>query len=58
MNLWGSAEAGKAANAIINQGLDTFNSNLEKLANSAGTTQAAYEAMTNTTAFSTERMEN
>lgn len=58
MNLWGSAEAGKAANAIINQGLDTFNSNLEKLTNSAGTTQAAYEAMTNTTAFSTERMEN
>lgn len=58
MNLWGSAEAGKAANAIINQGLDTFNSNLEKLANSAGTTQTAYEAMTNTTAFSTERMEN
>lgn len=58
MNLWGSAEAGKAANAIINQGLDTFNSNLEKLANSAGTTQAAYEAMTNTTAFSTERLEN
>lgn len=33
MNLWGSAEAGKAANAIINQGLDTFNSNLNKLAN-------------------------
>ena len=58
MNLWGSAEAGKAANAIINQGLDTFNANLEKLENSAGTTQAAYEAMTNTTAFSTERMEN
>jgi TP901 family phage tail tape measure protein len=58
MNLWGSAEAGKAANAIINQGLDTFNSNLDKLANSAGTTQVAYEAMTNTTAFSTERMEN
>lgn len=58
MNLWGSAEAGKAANAIVNQGLDTFNANLEKLTNSAGTTQAAYEAMTNTTAFSTERMEN
>lgn len=58
MNLWGSAEAGKAANAIINQGLDTFNTNLEKLEHSAGTTQAAYEAMTNTTAYSTERMEN
>lgn len=58
MNLWGSAEAGKAANAVINQGLNTFNSNLEKLENSAGTTQAAYEAMTNTTAYSTERLEN
>lgn len=58
MNLWGSAEAGKAANAIINQGLDTFNTNLEKLGNAAGTTQAAYEAMTNTAAYSTERMEN
>ncbi len=58
MNLWGSAEAGKAANAIINQGLDTFNSNLNKLANSAGTTQAAYEAMTDTTAYGTERMQN
>lgn len=58
MNLWGSAEAGKAANAIVNQGLDTFNTNLEKLENSAGTTQAAYETMTNTTAYSTERMEN
>lgn len=58
MNLWGSAEAGKAANAIINQGLETFNTNLEKLENSAGTTQAAYEAMTDTAAFSTERMEN
>ncbi len=58
MNLWGSAEAGKAANAIINQGLDTFNSNLEKLANSAGTTQRAYDAMTETTAHGTERMDN
>lgn len=58
MNLWGSAEAGKAANAIINQGLDTFNANLERLEHSAGTTQAAYEAMTNTTAYSTGRMEN
>ena len=35
MNLWGSAEAGKAANAVINQGLDTFNTNLDKLRNSA-----------------------
>lgn len=58
MNLWGSAEAGKAGNAIINQGLDTFNVNLNKLANSAGTTQAAYEAMTNTAEHATERLGN
>lgn len=58
MNLWGSAEAGKASNAIINQGLETFNTNLDKLANSAGTTQLAYDAMTETTAHGTQRMEN
>lgn len=58
MNLWGSAEAGKASNAIINQGLDTFNQNLEKLSNSAGTTERAYQTMTSTTEFSTRRMEN
>ena len=58
MNLWGSAEAGKAANAVINQGLDTFNTNLDKLRNSAGTTEKAYATMTNTTEFATQRMEN
>ena len=31
MNMWGSAEAGKAANAIIGQGLDKFNENLTTL---------------------------
>ncbi|MDD2979526.1 MAG: phage tail tape measure protein [Hespellia sp.] len=58
MNLWGSAEAGKAANAIINQGLDTFNTNLEKLQNSSGATAMAYETMTGTTEFATQRMAN
>lgn len=58
MNMWGSAEAGKAANAVINQGLEQFNVNLEKLRNSAGTTQAAYETMTNTTEFANQRMTN
>lgn len=42
MNLWGSAEAGKAANAVINQGLETFNDNLITLKNSSGATAAAY----------------
>ncbi len=58
MNLWGSAEAGKAANAIINQGLETFNNNLDSLHNSAGTTAAAYETMTSTSEFATQRMTN
>lgn len=58
MNLWGSAEAGKAANAIINQGLETFNENLVILTNSTGLTQKSYEAMTSTAAFSTERLNN
>lgn len=48
MNLWGSAEAGKASNAIVNQGLETFNDNLGALQNSAGTTATAYETMCDT----------
>lgn len=58
MNLWSSAEAGKAANAIVSQGLSTFNSNLEKVRNSAGATEKAYEAMTNTSSYATQRVEN
>ena len=53
MNLWGSAEAGKAANAIISQGLETFNSNLKTVAGSAGTTEAAYKTMTETASHKT-----
>lgn len=58
MNMWGSAEAGKAANAIIGQGLDTFNQNLATLKNSAGATQAAYDTMANTTEYAHQRMDN
>ena len=50
MNLWGSAEAGKAANAIISQGLVTFNDNLKAVSTSAGVTQAAYKTMSETAA--------
>lgn len=45
INLWSSAEAGKAANAIVNQGLQEFNTNLETISGSMGTTQSAYETM-------------
>lgn len=58
MNLWGSAEAGKAANAILSQGLDNFNSNLIAVENSAGATASAYSIMADTTAYAHERMNN
>ena len=48
MNLWSSAEAGKASNAIVSQGLEQFNENLLTIQNSAGLTQSAYETMANT----------
>ena len=58
MNMWGSAEAGKAANAIINQGFDQFASSLDQLQNSSGTTASAYETMTNTVQHQTEMLTN
>lgn len=58
MNMWGSAEAGKAANAIINQGLETFNENLKSLADSSGTTESAYETMCNTVEHQTQLLQN
>lgn len=58
MNLWSSAEAGKASNAIINQGLDTFNDNLTSLESNIGATESAYAIMTDTTEYSNERMQN
>lgn len=56
MNLWGSAEAGKASNAIVNQGLGEFNENLHKLADSAGATESAYGTMADTTSTKIDRM--
>lgn len=58
MNMWGSAEAGKAANAIIGQGLDTFNDNLTTLQTEAGTTAEAYAVMAGTTKFAHDKMDN
>ena len=48
MNLWGSAEAGKAANAILSQGTDNFRQSLDELGNSSGTTENAYSTMMDT----------
>lgn len=58
MNMWGSAEAGKAANAIIGQGLDTFNENLSTLQTSVGVTAQAYAVMANTTEYAHNKMDN
>lgn len=58
MNLWGSAEAGKASNAIISQGLNEFNNNLVALQESAGATSKAYETMADTTEFAHQKMLN
>jgi TP901 family phage tail tape measure protein len=57
MNLWSSQEAGKAANAIINQGLDTFNENLKTLEDQTGTTEEAYGQMTDTFAWKTQDLQ-
>lgn len=54
MNLWSSAEAGKASSAIVSQGLEKFNDNLNQIENSAGLTEEAYEKMTHTLSFQTD----
>ncbi len=48
MNLWGSAEAGKASNAILSQSVESFNSNLATLRDSVGTTEDAFNVMADT----------
>ena len=58
MNMWGSAEAGKAANAIISQGLTVFNENLGTLKNQAGVTEKAYSTMADTTEYAHNKMKN
>lgn len=54
MNLWGSAEAGKASNAIVSQGLQAFNDNLKAISGSAGATESAYGVMADTFSHKTE----
>ena len=51
INLWSSAEAGKAANAIASQGIDYFRESLDALKNSTCTTESAYETMASTFEF-------
>lgn len=58
MNLWGSAEAGKAANAILSQGLEQFNENLETIQGTSGATQTAFEVMEDTMSNRMQKAQN
>lgn len=57
MNLWSSAEAGKASNAIVSQGLESFNNNIKELTVSTGTLQDAYDKMTDSMETDQKRFE-
>jgi len=57
-NLWNSIEAGTGALSLYNSGAEKFNAYLDEMRNSVGATAKAYEVMTNTTDYSTQRMEN
>lgn len=58
MQLWQQQSSGKAANAIVSQGLNTFRTNLDKVTQSAGSTAKAYSVMEDTTQHANERMRN
>lgn len=57
MNLWGSQEAGKAANAIVNRGLKEFEQNLDSVKNSTGATQNAFDKMAGTSEFASKKLQ-
>lgn len=58
MNMWGSMEAGSGAVSLYNSGAEKYAQVLDQMQQSAGATAKAYETMTNTTEFGTQRMEN
>ena len=54
-DMFGSAEAGKAALTLMANGVDGFNSEVSAMVDSTGAAQAAYEKMMNTTAAKVEK---
>lgn len=58
MNMWSSMEAGSGAVSLYNSGAEKYAEVLGKMQQSAGATADAYEKMTNTTEFSSQRMDN
>lgn len=62
MGLWSSQEAGKASNAIMTQGIEDFNGVLaqmnQEMEGTTGTTDSAYQTMTNTSDYIDRRFKN
>lgn len=56
--LWSSSEAGIGALSLYNAGAEQFNTTLDAMQSSVGATEAAYSAMTDTTAHAQEELAN
>lgn len=57
-NMWSSQEAATGALSIYNSGAEHYNEVLGKMQDSTGAASKAYETMTSTTEFATQRMTN
>ncbi len=57
-DMFGSAEAGKAAVTLLSNGVDGFNSSVEDMVNSVGATQSAFETMDQTTEAKMQKAKN
>ena len=51
--LWGSQEAGKAAMSLLSDGTEGFNKRLKEMQSTTGSTEAAFQKMSNTTEYKT-----
>ena len=56
-NLWSSSTAGKAAISLFDGSAKAFNDTLMEMANSSGTVAKNYEKMTDTSEYSSQRLE-
>jgi TP901 family phage tail tape measure protein len=54
--MWSSTEAGVGALSLFNSGAERYNTVLNEMQDSAGATAAAYEAMTDTTEYTEQRL--
>lgn len=57
-DMFGSAEAGKAAVTLLSNGVDGFNSSVQDMVNSIGATESAFATMDQTTEAKMEKAKN